>query len=400
MSQVRNKRQNNLRAGVFVSLSLILGLVVFTILTDAWSRITTTVHQYNVTFTVADGVGTLATGSKVQLGGVIIGQVNTVTPVVVKDEPTTNINVSFEIDKQFSLYSNASIQSRAGLLGSTGWLEISNVGNGEIATSATQLLGSTETMMTQLLGRDAEVNISKSLKALRKITEALSNDGGALTMLLGQEESDSLNNAIQSAKSSLESLDAILESTGTAWPDWESSITTILTDSKALPARLDSTLKSVQEMVQDVRTNILPDVEQSMQSLKAAMQNLEAMSSTYKKSSPQWASKISNIIQNANQISERAERAIDEISASPWRLLYRPTDREIAYEQLQAASWQLLTALSDLKESASMLQEASISPNAPVDVASIAETLQESADAFEKARLKILEEMKQEFPNR
>ena len=110
MSQVRNKRQNNLRAGVFVSLSLILGLVVFTILTDAWSRITTTVHQYNVTFTVADGVGTLATGSKVQLGGVIIGQVNTVTPVVVKDEPTTNINVSFEIDKQFSLYSNASIQ--------------------------------------------------------------------------------------------------------------------------------------------------------------------------------------------------------------------------------------------------------------------------------------------------
>lgn len=400
MSQVRNKRQNNLRAGVFVSLSLILGLVVFTILTDAWSRITTTVHQYNVTFTVADGVGTLATGSKVQLGGVIIGQVNTVTPVVVKDEPTTNINVSFEIDKQFSLYSNASIQSRAGLLGSTGWLEISNVGNGEIATSATQLLGSTETMMTQLLGRDAEVNISKSLKALRKITEALSNDGGALTMLLGQEESDSLNNAIQSAKSSLESLGAILESTGTAWPDWESSITTILTDSKALPARLDSTLKSVQEMVQDVRTNILPDVEQSMQSLKAAMQNLEAMSSTYKKSSPQWASKISNIIQNANQISERAERAIDEISASPWRLLYRPTDREIAYEQLQAASWQLLTALSDLKESASMLQEASVSPNAPVDAASIAETLQESADAFEKARLKILEEMKQEFPNR
>jgi len=358
------------------------------------------VHQYNVTFTVADGVGTLATGSKVQLGGVIIGQVNTVTPVVVKDEPTTNINVSFEIDKQFSLYSNASIQSRAGLLGSTGWLEISNVGNGEIATSATQLLGSTETMMTQLLGRDAEVNISKSLKALRKITEALSNDGGALTMLLGQEESDSLNNAIQSAKSSLESLGAILESTGTAWPDWESSITTILTDSKALPARLDSTLKSVQEMVQDVRTNILPDVEQSMQSLKAAMQNLEAMSSTYKKSSPQWASKISNIIQNANQISERAERAIDEISASPWRLLYRPTDREIAYEQLQAASWQLLTALSDLKESASMLQEASVSPNAPVDAASIAETLQESADAFEKARLKILEEMKQEFPNR
>ena len=63
------------------------------------------------------------------------------------------------------------------------------------------LEGSTETMVSQLLGRDAEVNISKSLDALRKISEALSNEGGALTMLLGEEESDSLKVAIRSAKS-------------------------------------------------------------------------------------------------------------------------------------------------------------------------------------------------------
>ena len=67
MSQTRNKRRNNIRAGVFVSLSLVLGLVVITILTDAWSRLTTKVSVYTVTFPISEGIGTLATGSQVRL---------------------------------------------------------------------------------------------------------------------------------------------------------------------------------------------------------------------------------------------------------------------------------------------------------------------------------------------
>lgn len=400
MSQIRNKRQNNLRAGVFVSLALLLGLVVFSILTDAWSRLTTSVNQYKVTFTVSEGIGSLASGSKVRLGGVLVGSVVSVVPRIETNAPTSTIDVLFEMDKQYQVFSNASIQSRAGLLGSTGWLSISDVGTGEIASSETVLQGSTETMVTQLLGRDAEVNISKSLDALRKISEALSNDGGAMTMLLGEEESQALKDAVLSAKSGLLAMDSILKSTDSVWPEWESSITTILSDSKTLPSKLDTTLQSVQEMVQDVRTNILPSVEQAMQSLKNTLKSLELMSKTYEQNAPSWAAKITNIVQNVNQISERAERAIDEISASPWRLLYRPTDREIAYEQLNAASWQLLTALSDLKESADILEEVSNSSDAPSDTASIAESLRENASAFERARTEILEQMKREFPNR
>ncbi len=400
MSQIRNKRQNNLRAGIFVSLTLVLGLIVFSILTNAWSRLTTSVNQYKVTFSVSEGIGSLASGSKVRLGGVLVGSVISVVPRVETDAPTSAIDVLFQIDKQYQVFTNASIQSHAGLLGSTGWLSISDVGTGEFATSETVLQGSTETMVTQFLGRDAEVNISKSLDALRKISEALSNDGGAMTMLLGEEESQALNDAVLSAKSSLLAMDSILKSTDSVWPEWKSSITTILIDSKTLPSKLDSTLQSVQEMVQDVRTNILPNVEQAMQSLKNTSKSLESMSKTYEQNAPSWAAKITNIVQNVNQISERAEKAIDEISASPWRLLYRPTDREIAYEQLNAASWQLLTALSDLKESADILEEISNSPDSPSDTASIAESLRENANAFERARTEILEQMKREFPNR
>ena len=137
MSQVRNKRQNNIRAGVFVLISLILGLVIFTILTNAWSRLTTSVAMYKVSFPISDGIGSLASGSKVRLGGVLVGDVVSVTPKIEVGKPTSYIDVVFQVDQQYTIYSNASIQSRAGLLGSTGWLSISNVGNGKEATSST-----------------------------------------------------------------------------------------------------------------------------------------------------------------------------------------------------------------------------------------------------------------------
>jgi len=400
MSQARNKRENNLRAGVFVSLTLLLGLVIFTILTDAWSRLITNVSSYKVTFLVSEGIGTLASGSKVRLGGVLIGDVVSVTPRAESNKPTSKIDVVFEADKQYTLYSNASIHSRAGLLGSTGWLSITNVGEGEVATEDTILQGSTATMVSQLLGTDAEMNISKSLDALRQISVALADEGGALTILLGQEEAQSVATAISSARSGLVAMESILKSTNTVWPEWSESITSILTGSKNLPAKLLQTLQSVQETIQDVRSNILPNVEKTIQSLKFTMQSLELMSQTYREKSPQWASNITDIIQNINKMTTSAQRAIDEISASPWRLLYRPSDREMAYEQLNAASWKLLNALSDLKDSASLLEKVSNSKDAPINAQSVIESLRENVHAFEKARSDIMNRMEKDFPNR
>ena len=60
-----------------------------------------------------------------------------------------------------------------------------------------------------------------------------------------------------------------------------------------------------------------------MQSLKNTMTSLESMSKTYEKNSPSWATKITNIIRNVNQISERAEKAIDEILTSDMKGIFQ-----------------------------------------------------------------------------
>jgi ABC-type transporter Mla subunit MlaD len=400
MSQVRGKRQNNVKAGVFVTLSLILGLIVFSVLTNVWSRLLSKASSYHAVFQIDTGVGTLSSGSKVKLGGVLVGAVTSVAPRVEEGKPTSVIDVQFTFDSQFALYENASVHARSGLLGSTGWLSVTNVGDGTAATSSTPLIGTTETMVSQLLGNDSEMNISKFLDSLRKLSEALVDDGGALNLLLGGVETTAIKEAINAARSSLLALNTMMDTTSKAWPSWEASVTTILTESKTIPGEINVTLKSIQSIVADVQLNILPNVEHAMQSLDSAMSSLESISKTYQESSSEWATKISSIIRNVDQISVRAKAAIDDISASPWRLLYRPTDREIAYEQLNAASWQLLTALSDLRKSAEALESTSQANDAPVDAASLSATLAESAADFEQARDAIMERMKLDFPDR
>ncbi len=400
MSQARNKRQNNVRAGVFVTVSIILGFIVFSILTNAWDRVFKSVSPYVVVFPVEEGVGALASGSPVRLGGVIIGSVNSVTPVVTEGNPTNTIEIKFQIDQDFQLYDNATIFAKSGLLGSTSWLSIVNVGSGVKATDATVLVGKTQSMVTQLLGDDAEINISKSLDALRRLSEALAEEDGAIGALLGSEDAAALKAAIQSARTSLSSVETITEMTRQQWEEWQASVSTLLTDAQELPAEVKATLKSVQDAIHQVQDGVLKNAELAMESLNTTMQNLEAMSVEFKTSSPQWTNDLSTTVRNFKSISTRAKAAIDEISASPWRLLYRPTDREVAYEQLSAASWNLLSSLQELSEVANQLEVLASSSNAPEGAKDLSEVLRDSAIRFDQARGAMLEQLQQDFPNR
>ncbi|MBC8201246.1 MAG: hypothetical protein H8E86_04295 [Planctomycetes bacterium] len=403
MSQLRDKQRNNVKAGVFVLLSLILGLVVISILTNLWETITVRTTRYHALFSVEEGVSTLASGSKVRLGGLGIGTVTSVSPSIEKDAPISNIDVYFDINTDIELYTNLHLEVHSGLLGSKAWLSINDVGSGNLATSETVLAGSSTSMVGQFLGIEADEDIRHTLAALRKISSALTKDGDALRMILGDEEADQISQAIASAKNGLQSIQELSTNLQTVWPSWETSLSGLFASAKDLPMKIDSTLHDIQEMIGEVRTTILPKVERSMVSLESSSKSLAAMTQSLQESSPAWSNKVSSILSNVDQFTARAKSAVDDISASPWRLLYRPTDREIAYEQLNDASWQLLSALSELRESAADLRSLVDAKNAPIDTteaASLSASLLESEAAFQSAREALLERMHIDFPDR
>lgn len=390
MSEQRDMRSNNLRAGVFVSLTLLLLIAVILVLANAKANIFQSNNDYQATFTVQQGVGALASGSAVRLGGVKMGKVKTVGPKIGDDGTAREIIVSFKLDSSITLHDDASVQVRSGMLGNASWLEISNVGRGTVATSDTVLQGSIATMLTQILGTESEMDIQQTLDALRRVSAALASDGGGLRVLLGEQEAGELRGAVTAARKGLESFGAIVSSAEVSWPTWSDAVTTLLADGAKLPSRMDATLAKVQDILVDLHVDVLPKVEESIDGFLVTMQAM-------RKRSPQWADDVSGTLENAHQISSRAKAAIDDIAASPWRLLYRPTDREMAYEQLNDASWRLLYALTDLRATAAAMQEAA-GDDAQLQL--LAEQLAQSESDFAAARTAVMERIAKDFPKR
>ena len=162
-------------------------------------------------------------------------------------------------------------------------------------------------MVGQFLGSEADQDIRKTLEALRKISNALTEDGDALRMILGNNEADELSQAITSAKIGLQSIQELSISLETVWPTWETSITSLIETTKDLPMKIEVTLTDVQKMIGDVRVSILPKVEQTMVSLEATSKSLASMTKILQESSPRWSDKVTSILSNVDQITEKGK---------------------------------------------------------------------------------------------
>src|SRR6187549_2435196 len=130
MPSLSERQRNNVKAGVFVSIALLLGIAVVMVLTDAieqWRRQT---RRYTVIFDVASGVPNLKRGSDVRVGGLRMGEVSAIEPRLAPDTRTLKeIAVRFNLDNKAQLFRDAQIFVSAPLIGSEGWLDIPSVGD-------------------------------------------------------------------------------------------------------------------------------------------------------------------------------------------------------------------------------------------------------------------------------
>lgn len=135
------KKQDNVKAGLFVLAGIILALVVIFTLAD-FSRFTRTTKPVRVFYQLSDGVQGLKAGASVTLGDQPVGEVQSIEPHTKKlkddSEQIVGLTVTMLIPEKIRIFWDAQIELVVPPLGSGTRLNIASVGGSVGITSQAQ----------------------------------------------------------------------------------------------------------------------------------------------------------------------------------------------------------------------------------------------------------------------
>ena len=369
MSSPLERARNNVRAGIFVTVTLMVAIGVIVILTDIWDGLTRPVDQYTVTFDVAGGVRDLGEGADVRIGGLAMGKVLAVRPRIRSGEAFDKIDVHFSIYRPAVLYADAQILVTAPLIGADAWLDIPSVGTPEGGSFPSDGITGVASIgaLTSLLGASnaakagSMIDDTKQFTAFlatvpaeydRRVVPILDNadsaavDIAALAKTIRQDDwpswSASVDNIMDWANSTTETLDEIFEHGRGILVDNRPKINTTVEN-------LQASSESVREVTQRFNEETLAKVHQLLDTGQSAMDSALAVLEDVSREFDGWVPDISDTLANARLVAQQLKLTSIEVRRSPWKLLHRPTTTEVEHELLYAAARSFALAASDLK---------------------------------------------------
>src|SRR5690606_25190953 len=124
-----NQERDNLKAGLFVVVGIVLALVIVFVLTD-FRRLFDRKQTVMVSYKLSDGLKGLKIGAEVTLGDQPVGEV---VEIADQFEPGTDRvigkHVVFTMSDRYKLFTNAVIEAKAPAIGSGTKLNIRSVGD-------------------------------------------------------------------------------------------------------------------------------------------------------------------------------------------------------------------------------------------------------------------------------
>lgn len=376
MASPSERNRNNIRAGVFVSVSIIIGLAVLIILTDAIGAITRVTDRYIVTFDVASGVANLKSGSDVRVGGVRMGQVSKIEPQLEEGQAFRKIDVRFNLDRRVVIYSNAHVLVSAPILGSDAWLDIPNVGDPSAGRPpGGRLVGvSSVGMLTSLLGSENATKANEMVENVRQFSAFLGEVPDEYQKRI-VPVIDNVGSVAGDAKVVVQDIRQ------THWPTWADAVDKVLTWATGATGKLDGAIDEGKGLLADSRTVVnenRPQIKSIVDNLTSTTQTLNTQTidkfhkflDTGQQGLDQavavledmridygsWATNLGEVLANANLASQQLKLTTIETRRSPWKLLYRPSPDELQHELLYEAARSFAVAAADLKAASQSVQ--------------------------------------------
>ncbi len=395
MAIARSSR-NTVLAGLFVIVSIALGVAVVIVLAGIGDALRVKT-KYEVDFSLLDGADGLEPGSPVKIGGQRVGQVlswefyHDQSPTVNQEgyRVPAGVRVIIEIDSSITLFEDAEVYLVRPLLGGNSQINIPSVGDGTGMGEGYAVQGSGPVLeegerLTGSLGPPAFIAQSD----YRRFQRILDN---------AARISDEMSKAVPDAREAVASARRIMTKFEEASPGWRGDIDATLASARAAaekwPEVADNVkdgveegrrlIRSGQEMVDNTREpwrltieawqrtaerfdrtstsfeeDAWPRIVEVLEKVKEGTDTFVRAGQDAERLVAESMPGLRDMVADASMAAHQLKMTTVEVRASPWRLLYQPTKKELENELLYNSVRAYSDAVGRLKSASEALEAA------------------------------------------
>lgn len=393
--------KNALKAGVFIVIAIILGMTVF-FLVKGYGL--TGRQGWTIRFDVADDVSGVGPGSDVRIGGVDMGEVQSVR---VTDD-LKHVDVGIMLPQDLVLRSEPRVVIQATVTG-VAWLNFENLGEGEPLERGTVIKGDAGTIanlvaaanklapsvtglvddvraqtipgLNEVLGKSSRT-LDNVDSTVQRFGDAADSAGGAAKNLdeLLERNRENLDQTLANIRDASERAPKVLEDANTLVNRWAET-------ADSLRSTLDETSEQLNGLIADTR-EIAADVKEVGRDARETSREVRGIVSGNR-------GKLEMIVNRLRDTSTTLNLAASEIRRSPWRLLYKPTGEQRESLDLYDAARRFAEGASSLQDAAVALNDAANDPTAdPERVRAMLDELQRKFAEFDRVERMLYERLK------
>lgn len=414
--------RNNVLAGLFVVISVLLAVATAFVLADRGPGAGGV--RFTVRFTLSEGAAGLGEGSAVLLGGVPVGRVLGVkfnTDGASAGEPT-GVDVLVEVDRALMLYENAGIYLEKPLLGTLSNLNIASAGSPEMSGAAqgsTARIEGGEVIRADLappgflaqagIGpeqvRQVQTVLTSLETSVRRVEELIASGGPKVDesiaearSLVGEVRSSfaqwdaTVKNTLANVDSASGQLTPLVEEARVAAKratEFFDSADAVVRDNRQ---RIEQVITSVQNAATTFDTTTMDLLNTALRDARSAMAQAQQAIGDVRGLINEQTPSVRTMLANARLTTDQLKLTALEVRSQPWRLLYEPKTKELEQQVLYDSTRAYAMAASDVRaaaEALSVLALAAREPNAEGSAASA------SPSALDAQRAQRLDELAQ-----
>jgi len=362
MPSASERHRNNLKAGIFVTIAIVLLVMSIVLLTDTITKLTRPTRSYTVEFEVKDGVKNLKKGADIRIGGVSLGSVAEVTPRF-KDPADEKydrykiVDVEIEIDDHVRLYEGARIVINSAILGADAWIEIDNVGDGEAYPDGATIDGiSTPGIMASLVGSENASKTDEILDNVRKVTVDAKNLVGRIESRDWPRWSDKIDAILDWGNQAMETFSGATDQAKALMTDGRAVIADNRPQLDSIVDNVDVASADLREVTAHVRTDTLAKIDKFIGRGQEGLETVVGVIDRISKDYDSWAPDIREALVSFRLAAQTVQLATMEVRRSPWKLFYTPSPSEYAHEKLYDATRAFALATADMRAAAETAQ--------------------------------------------